>query len=251
MANKPHNPLEGARPDLVIDLTGDATDEQVSIIVVHNDKPEYLSVCLQTISICSVNNNYEIIVVDNGSTSKDSKDYLDTLDDGRIKIIRNEKNLYWTKAANQGAKAADKNSAYLVFMHADTSVLNPAWLDLLIGVSDSSDSGIVGTQMHHYVMQDQKIDYLQDWCLMVTRKCWDEVGPFNEALPHIGASFLFTLSATGKGYKPRAVKASIVHHYHISGLDVSLYERFAEQAALEIPAQMRKMPEISSLVKSS
>jgi GT2 family glycosyltransferase len=251
MANKPHNPLEGSRPDLVLDLSGDSVDELVSIIVVHNDKPEYLSVCLQTISICSVNNNYEIIVVDNGSTRQDAKDYLDALDDEHIKIIRNERNVYWTKAANQGAKAADKKSSYLVFMHADTCVLNPAWLDLLIGISDSSESGVVGTQMHHYVMQDQKIDYVQDWCMLVTRKCWEDVGPFNEALPHIGASFLFTLAAQGKKYQPRCIKASVVHHYHVSGLDISMYERFAEQAALEIPAQMRKMPEISSLVKTS
>lgn len=249
MLKNANNPLDGGeRSELVIDLTGDALEELVSIIVVHNDKPEFLSVCLQTISICSVNNNYEIIVVDNGS-GKESQDFLDALDDGRIKIIRNERNLYWTKAANQGAKAANKNSSYLVFMHADTNVLNTSWLDLLVGVSDSSESGVVGTQMANYSMDGQKIDYVRDWCVLVTRKCWEDVGPFNEALPHIGAPFLFTLSAQGKGYKPRCVKAPIVHHYGISGLDISLYERFAEMAALEIPRQMRSMNELAALVK--
>jgi len=40
------------------------TQEQVSIIIVHKDKPEYLNICLQSIAVTSVNNNYEIIVVD-------------------------------------------------------------------------------------------------------------------------------------------------------------------------------------------
>ncbi len=48
-----HNPLEFPdRPELVIDLH-DGTSSQVSIIVVHHDRPEYLNICLQSIYISS------------------------------------------------------------------------------------------------------------------------------------------------------------------------------------------------------
>ena len=73
--NIPHNPLEGERPELSINLH-DGSEEQVSVIVVHRDRPEYLNICLQSIAVTSFNNNYEIIVVDNAS-GKDSQEYLD------------------------------------------------------------------------------------------------------------------------------------------------------------------------------
>src|SRR5271154_2319073 len=113
--NQPHNALEGERPDIVFDLQQQTTDEQVSIIVVHKDRPEYLNICLQSIAVTSLNNNYEIIVVDNAS-GQDSQDFLNEIE-GEVKVIRNDKNEWWSKACNQGAKAADKNSKYLIFMH--------------------------------------------------------------------------------------------------------------------------------------
>ena len=61
----PHNPLTGQRPEINIPLH-DGSDEQISIVIVHKDRPEYLNLCLQSITVCSFNNNYEIIVVDNG-----------------------------------------------------------------------------------------------------------------------------------------------------------------------------------------
>ena len=66
MANAPHNPLESPseKPSLVIDRLRDGTSEQVSIIVVHKDRPEYLNICMQSIHAMSNLNNYEVIVVD-------------------------------------------------------------------------------------------------------------------------------------------------------------------------------------------
>ena len=64
--SKPYNALEGKKPTLSFNLH-DGSDERISIVVVHKDKPEYLSMCLQSIAICSVNSNIEIIVVDNNS----------------------------------------------------------------------------------------------------------------------------------------------------------------------------------------
>ncbi len=46
--NVPHNPLEGNRPELTLNLESNS-DEQISIIIVHKDRPEYLNICLQSI----------------------------------------------------------------------------------------------------------------------------------------------------------------------------------------------------------
>ena len=74
-----HNPLEGERPEMSIKLHENSEDH-VSIIVVHKDKPEFLNICLQSIAVTSFNNNYEIVVVDNGS-GEDSQSFLEDIKD--------------------------------------------------------------------------------------------------------------------------------------------------------------------------
>lgn len=230
-----HNPLEGDRPELTVKLH-ENTSEHVSIIVVHKDRPEYLNICLQSIAVTSYNNNYEIIVVDNGS-GKESQEFLDDIE-GEVKVVRCEKNLYWSAAANKGVKAADKNSKYLIFLHCDVVILNPSWIDLLINVSEAQQSGFVGIDTQTYMMGNQAISFLQEYVLLMTRECWDDVGPWPEQLPQIGPAFIMTLRAQTKGYKPQIMKNQIVHHYKMFSLDISEFERMTEQAMVTLPKLM-------------
>ena len=41
----PHNPLEGERPELTLDLN-DGSEEHIAIVIVHKDRPEYLNICV-------------------------------------------------------------------------------------------------------------------------------------------------------------------------------------------------------------
>lgn len=231
----PHNPLNGDRPEMSLKLDG--TDERVSIIIVHNDKPEYLNICLQTIMVCSINSNYEIIVVDNGSKDVKTHAFLDELEQDGVKVIRNDENLYWAKAANQGARAADKNSKYLIFMHHDVNILSPIWIDVLINVSEKNKSGLVGFSMESYTVPgtNQRIDFVHDSCMLVTRECWRDCGPFVEDLPQVGAPFIFNLTAASKGYQPQAVENKFIYHYHTVAIEVSDLERLSEEAQAKLP----------------
>lgn len=234
----PHNPLEGDRPIMSVPLH-DGTEEQVSIIIVHKDRPEYLNICLQSIAVTSFNNNYEIIVVDNGS-GQESQDFLDEIKD-EVKVIRNEKNLYWGPAANKGVAAADKNSKYFLFLHCDVAVLNPAWIDLLTQVSESQGAGMVGVELGQYFLQGQKVDFVQEWCLLMTRECWKDIGPFPETLPQIGTSFIMTMRGQQKGHKPQVMRNPILHHYRVFALDINEYEKLVDKAMVEIPKLMREV----------
>jgi len=227
-----HNPLEGDRPELSVKLH-ENSEEHISIIVVHKDRPEYLNICLQSIAVTSFNNNYEIIVVDNNS-GKESQDFLNDIE-GEVKVVRNDKNLYWSAAANKGVQAADKRSKYYIFLHCDVVVLNPAWIDLLVNVSEAQQSGMVGIDTQAYQMGNQRVEFLQEYVLLMTKECYDEVGPWPESLPQIGPSFVLTLKAQNKGYKPQIMKNPVVHHYRIFSLDVSEYERMTEKAMVELP----------------
>jgi GT2 family glycosyltransferase len=110
----------------------------------------------------------------------------------------------------------------------------------LINISESSDSGLVGLEFQSYYMQNQKVDFIQEWCMLVTRDCWEEAGPFDERLPIVGSSFVFTLSAQSKGYKPQVMKNIIAHHYKIFSFDINDYERIVERAMVTIPQIIRE-----------
>lgn len=233
--NLTHNPLEGDRPELTVKLHENSED-RVSIIIVHKDRPEYLNICIQSISVTSFNNNYEIIVVDNGS-GKETQDFLDEID-GQVKVVKNSTNLYWSEACNKGVQAADKNSKYYIFLHCDVVILNPAWIDLLINVSESQHSGFVGVDTQTYMMGNQKVDFLQEYVLLMTKECWDDIGPWPVQLPQIGPSFIMTLKAQNNGHKPQIMKNQIVHHYKIFSLDISEFEQLTESAMATLPKLM-------------
>jgi GT2 family glycosyltransferase len=240
MPRIPYNPLETPeRPEVVIDLH-DGSSEQVSIIVVHHKRPEYLNMCLQSIHVMSNLNNYECIVVDNGSDDPDTPDYLEAVEAEGVKVVRNRENLYWSAAANQGVAVADRNSKYLMFLHCDTVVLNQSWLDVLINISESKNSGIVGLQLQSYWIQRQKVDFVQEWCMLMTRECWNDCGPWPEELPLVGNAFIMTLRAQYKGYKPTAMKNDLVHHYRAVSFDPNKFEKISEQAMTVVPKLMQQ-----------
>ena len=228
--NEPHNPLESPNgpPELTIDLH-DGSQEQVTIVVIHHERPEYLNICLQSIYVCSALNNYEVVVVDNAS-GQETQDYLDVLEQEGVKVIRNKENEYWSSACNKGVEAADPNSKYFIFLHADTVVINPAWIDILVNISEAQGSGLVGTQIQQYIIQKQKVDFVQEWCMLISRRCWEDIGPWPEELPLVGMSFIMTLRAQFRGHKPQTTSNPIVHHYRQFCLDPSVYEKMAEEA---------------------
>lgn len=247
-SKSPYNPLHGDRPDLIVDLN-DGSEERVSIIVVHNDRPEYLNLCLQSITIASLNSNYELIVVDNASRDTKTQAFLDQLEDDGVKVIRNDENLYWSKAANQGARAADPDSRYLIFMHHDVNVINAAWIDLMINVSESSKSGLVGVQLDTYGLPGgQRINFVSEICMLVTRQCWKDCGPFTEELPQVGSAFMFTLTANSKGYNPQVIQNPCVHHWQTLAIDFNEYEKFAEQARAKMPKMIQEAQQASVAV---
>ena len=224
------------RPELVIDLH-DGSNEQISIIIVHYNRPEYLNICLQSIYIMSNLNNFEVIVVDNNS-NQESQEYLDVIEQEGVKVVRLKENNYWSAAANRGASVADANSKYLVFMHCDTVVLNQSWLDILVNISEAKNSGLVGTALQTYWISKQKVDYIQEWCMLLTRECWNDCGPWPEELPLIGNAFIVTIKAQMKGYKPTAMTNNLVHHYRAASFNPNDYEMISEKAMLIVPKLM-------------
>lgn len=233
---QPHDILEfpdQQKPEVVLDLN-DGSNEQVTIIIVHHNRPEFLNILIQSIYLMSAMNNYEVVIVDNAS-GQETQEYLDVLQKEGIKIVRNATNEFWSIAANKGAAVADPNSKFLVFMHADCVVQDPSWLDLMINVSNGRGAGLVGLQLMSYYINKQKWDFIHEHCVLFTRDCWNECGPWREELPLVGPAFIMTLAAQYRGYKPQASTAQVVHHYKQFSGDPSEYEKLSEQSYKNLP----------------
>jgi GT2 family glycosyltransferase len=116
---------------------------KASIIIPIYNRLDLTSVCLETIYKIGSKNSFEVIVVDNAS-SDGSKEYLKGYRK-RIKYIRNEENLGFAKACNQGAENAI--GEYLLFLNNDTKPTK-GWLDILVKeLDDNRKTVIVGSKL--------------------------------------------------------------------------------------------------------
>ena len=87
---------------------------EASVIIPAWNQWEYTRNCLNTIIETTPLEGVEVIVVDNGS-SDETKTELKTFSSkiNTLKIIRNEENLGFAKACNQGGNSA--SGEYLIF----------------------------------------------------------------------------------------------------------------------------------------
>lgn len=112
----------------------------VSVIIVNYNTKELLKNCIYSILNCSVEIQYEIIIIDNASTDGSQK--IITEEFPQIKFILNIENVGFGKANNQGAKIA--TGKYLFFLNPDCILLNNALLNFFEFMEINNRSGNIG-----------------------------------------------------------------------------------------------------------
>jgi GT2 family glycosyltransferase/glycosyltransferase involved in cell wall biosynthesis len=116
--------------------------KRISIVMPVFNKVEFTQKAIESIRRHTSGSDYEIIVVDNGS-SDGTVDYLAGEQD--ILCWRNEENLGFARASNQGALLSYGDT--LVFLNNDTEV-HGGWLDALLNELHSEpQTGIVGGRL--------------------------------------------------------------------------------------------------------
>jgi GT2 family glycosyltransferase len=112
----------------------------LSIIIVNKDTSALLTQCLNSIYTAGPHVSFEVIVVDNGS-SDDSVRLVEN-NFPNVVLIKNEQNLGFAKANNQGFAIA--KGRYLMLLNSDT-VMCPGTVDALMDTADShSNVGVIG-----------------------------------------------------------------------------------------------------------
>jgi GT2 family glycosyltransferase len=115
----------------------------LSIIVVNWNTVALLRACLRSIDVHANNIDYEVIVVDNGSS--DGSQEAVAADFPNAHLICNAENLGFARACNQGLRLAA--GRYLFLLNSDTEVLGSALSTMVSFLDDHPNVGIVGASM--------------------------------------------------------------------------------------------------------
>ena len=119
----------------------------VSVVVPVFDKIEYTEQCLRSLAANTGDApSWEVIVVDNGS-SDGTPETLARIaaEEPRLRVWRNETNLGFARACNQGARLA--RGRIVLFLNNDTEV-HRGWLAPLVEELDAHpETGIVGARL--------------------------------------------------------------------------------------------------------
>ncbi len=143
---------------------------KISIVIPNCEHAEDLKRCITSIYEKSVYDNYEIIVVENGSKGSEIKGYYEELANGSLKDIVKVVDYYEGGAHlnPDGSKPSFNYSAvvnygvqhstgeYIIFLNNDTQVITVNWMEEVLMYAQRKDVGAVGGKLY---FPDRKIQH--------------------------------------------------------------------------------------------
>jgi GT2 family glycosyltransferase len=118
---------------------------RVSLIIPFRDRPELLRDCLRGLRLGTYH-DYEVVLVDNGSSEPRLLRLLDRLEGRRrYRVVRRPGAFNFSLLCNAGARRARGN--WLLFLNNDTCVLTPDWIEQMLCVAAQPGVGAVGATL--------------------------------------------------------------------------------------------------------
>jgi GT2 family glycosyltransferase len=128
------------------------THPKVAVIILNWNGKEDTAECLGSLRAITYP-DYEVLVVDNASSDGSSEYLRERFPD--LKIIENKENIGFSAGNNVGIEQALANGAEYVLLLNNDTVVDPIFLNRLVGVAESDASiGIVGPRMYYYTPRD-------------------------------------------------------------------------------------------------
>lgn len=117
----------------------------VSIIIPTRDRADLLMRCIESIKMTSLPEDYELIVIDNGSSEKKTHQYLAELLTAGIKIVSSPGRFNYSRLCNLGVSEA--SGRFVCFLNNDAEILEKDWIRTLRAAASKDTIGFVGGQM--------------------------------------------------------------------------------------------------------
>lgn len=115
---------------------------KVTVIIPTRDRVDLLKNCVESLQGNTLYGNYEILIVNNGSVEPETIAYLQVLEDAGIYSIDFPGDFNFAAICNFAAERA--TGQILCFLNNDALVVQPEWLDLLVGKALETNVGVVG-----------------------------------------------------------------------------------------------------------
>jgi len=211
---------------------------QISIVMPVFNKINFTMSALN--DLFRLKTDYEILVIDNASTD-DTQKKLSDITMSNFIYIRNDQNLFHSKACNMGFTKA--NGKYLIFINNDIRIKSnyEYWTDLLI---EHCDNNIVGPTMglldsnFNFVKEaNQELfgnTYLSGWCLASSKENWKKLDTHNNG-QIFDEQFPFYFNDTNMGFMCRKlnipmkiVEIPIVHFGKISSSQFNIHQLYSQ-----------------------
>ncbi|MEA1072005.1 glycosyltransferase family 2 protein [Sphingomonas sp. LY160] len=242
----------------------------VSIVIPTRDKVELLRPCVESVLAKTDYPNFEVVVVDNGSSDPAALDYLKQIArQPQVRVIEDHRPYNYSAINNAAVAATD--SPFVCLLNNDTEVLTPEWLSELMRHASRPDVGAVGAKLlyedmtiqhagvvvgvceaaghaHRFVPNDEagyfaqphithRVSAVTAACLLVDRAKFDAVGGLDEdglAVAFNDVDLCLKLERAGwqNIYVPHAV---LLHHESKSrGLDTTPAKRSRYMGELSV-----------------
>lgn len=123
-------------------------EPKISIIIPNKDHVEDLRRCISSIIEKSTYDNYEIVVVENNSETKEIFSYYEELGNNpSIRVVTYEGEFNYSAINNLGAAHAAGD--YVLLLNNDTQVITVNWMEELLMYAQRSDVGAVGGKLYY------------------------------------------------------------------------------------------------------
>ena len=155
---------------------------------------EYTKDCVDSILKNTGDIDYRLIIIDNAS-GEETKLYMESLKSSlgqKMLLVRNENNLGFVKAANQGMRLSE--ASYVCLINNDTLVTE-GWLSEMIKVADGSSSiGLINPSSNNLGQKPEKGESIETYA----KKIRESSGKFFEIGSAIGFCMLIKKELIGK-----------------------------------------------------
>ncbi|NET62460.1 MAG: glycosyltransferase, partial [Symploca sp. SIO2E6] len=222
--------------------------KKVSIIIPTKNLGNILDNCLQSIYTKTQYPNYEVLLIDNGSTEARTHQVIQnwqTQEPDRFSYKLLDIPFNFSKINNYAVEQCQ--GEYLLFLNNDTEVVNPDWLEAMVEQAQRPAIGAVGAMLlypdktiqhagvvagiggvaghsHKYYIGDSpgyfgQLQTINNYsavtaaCLMCRRNVFEEVGGFAEELTIAFNDIDFCFKIVDKGYLNIYLPHVVLYHY--------------------------------------
>jgi GT2 family glycosyltransferase len=223
-------------------------DERVCAIVPTRDRVDLLGPCIASLFGRTAYRALDVLVVDNGSREAATQHLLaewERREPQRFRVLRDPAPFNYSRLNNEAARATDAD--YLVLLNNDTEVIEPDWVEAMLGQARRPAVGAVGALLlypdgtvqhagvvlgilglaghahrflpggepgyHGALELDTNYLALTGACLMIARAKYELVGGLDEGLAVSYNDVDLCLKLRSAGYRNVFVPRAKLYHY--------------------------------------